>query len=123
MEETLMALMPRPPQVETSQLEEIPLLAGSQQQVETLQLEEISLLAGSQQQVETLQLEEIPLLAGSQQQVETLQLEEIPQHGRAQQRQIPQHFHPANVWTRVAAQNTTVGANALTSRRTSTGGG
>merc|ERR1711971_264783 len=108
--------------------EEIPLLAGSQQQVETLQLEEIPLLAGSQQQVETSQLEEIPQLAGSQQQEEIQllsgnpQLVEIPQHGRAQRRQIPQHFLPANVWTRVAALSTTVGANALTSQRTSTGG-
>merc|ERR1712181_53392 len=100
----------------TSRLEEPQLLAGSQQQVETSQLEEIPQLAGSQQQVETSQLEEIRQLAGSQQPVE------IPQQGKAQQRQTPQHFQPANVWTRVAALSTTVGANVLTSRRTSTGG-
>merc|ERR1711971_389242 len=104
------------------QLEEIPQPAGIQQQVETSQLGEIPQLAGSQQQVETSQLEEIPQPAGSQQQLETSRQVEIPQQDRAQLRQIPQHFHPANVWTRVAALSTMVGANALTSRRTSTVG-
>merc|ERR1719250_346320 len=47
----------------------------------------------------------------------------LQQHGRAQPRQIQQHFLPANASTRVAALSTTVGANVLTSPRTSTGGG
>merc|ERR1711936_1561720 len=103
--------------------EEIPRLAGSQQQVETSrpmkisQLEEIPHRVEISQQEETSRLEEIPQLAGSP------QLAEIPQHGRAQLRQIQQHSLPANASTRVAALSTTVGANALTSRRTSTGGG
>merc|ERR1712192_134159 len=103
--------------VETSQLEENQLLAGSQQLGEISQLEENQLLAGNQQLVETSQLEENQRLAGSPQQVKN------SQQGRAQLRQIPQHFHPVNVWTRVAALSTTVGANVLISRRTSTGGG
>merc|ERR1712222_246434 len=96
--------------------EEIPRLAGSQQQVEISQLEEILHQVEISQQEEISQLEEVPRLSGNP------QLAEIPQQGRAQLRQIQQHSLPANASTRVAALSTTVGANALTSRRTSTGG-
>merc|ERR1712037_409666 len=74
-------------------------------------------------QMKHLQQEEPPLLSenlliGNRQLLQITQ-----QHGRLQLPQIQQRFLPANVLMRVAALSTMVGANVLTSRRTSTGGG
>merc|ERR1712212_160041 len=71
---------------------------------------------------EVSQLEEISQQKEILQIVGNPQLLQIPHHGRAQPRQIQQHFHPANASMRVAVPSTTVGANVSTSRRTSTGG-
>merc|ERR1712037_485300 len=62
-------------------------------------------------QMKHIQQEEPPLLSENQ------------PIGNRQMPQIQQRFLPANVLMRVAALSTMVGANVLTSRRTSTGGG
>merc|ERR1712223_116171 len=91
------------------------------QQLGRLQLEE------TLQQLGTLQLEEIlqqlgtPQLEETLQQLGTLQLEETPQVGQARSSRIQPLFHQTSVLTRVVARSTTVGANASTSQRTSTG--
>merc|ERR1712088_151271 len=74
-------------------------------------------------QMKHLQQEEPPLLSENQLIGNRQLLQITQQHGRLQLPQIQQRFLPANVLMRVAALSTMVGANVLTSPRTSTGGG
>merc|ERR1712010_302002 len=74
-------------------------------------------------QMKHIQQEEPPLLSGNQPIGNRQLLQITQQHGRLQLPQIQQRFLPANVLMRVAALSTMVGANVLTSPRTSTGGG
>merc|ERR1712037_107894 len=73
--------------------------------------------------MEHLQQEAHPLLSENQPIGNQQLLLITQQHGRLQLPQIQQRFLPANVLMRVAALSTMVGANVLTSPRTSTGGG
>merc|ERR1719430_1456819 len=108
----------QPPE-ETSQQEHAQVhLQEHQQPEETSQQEhpqDHPLLEETSQLVEIPRQKEIIQMNGNQ------RLQQ--QHGRAQPRQIQQHFLPANASMKVAALSTTVGANVLTSPRTSTGGG
>merc|ERR550534_2272461 len=91
------------------------------QQPWRLQLEETLQQLGSLQLEETLQQLGRLQLEETLQQLGTLQLVETSQVGQARSSRIQPLFHQTSALTRVVAWSTTVGANASTSQRTSTG--